>query len=110
MSEETAELSEIYFHKFANECKELFNQVCLCGGDHKLWRVIGYGEDRDDSYYIAKNIEGELVWHSMVGFMVGLKDRLTEREYNCFDSCFKYNGCDNEESFLVDIRHDEGFI
>jgi len=63
-----------------NICRLIFNKICI-DEMGKLVRLIGFGDDEEDFYYITKNSKGEVVWHSMVGGLIPLKGRISNWDY-----------------------------
>ena len=87
-----------------NICKLMFNKICI-DEMGKLARLIGFGNDDEDYYYITKNTRGEIVWESMVGGIIPLKGRISNRDYYNIERGFEgwegYLGqCPKEKEFL----------
>lgn len=76
------------------ECKKHFNEPVLM--HTKLGRLIGFGEDWDDYYYIVMHMGGEVVWYSAVGGFYAL-DRLKGQEH-----VKAYNGEEWDDFFRLD--------
>lgn len=83
------------------ECRAMFNHICLVN-DCQVKRLIGYGEDEHDCYYIMRDLHGEIVWHTMVGpcsTLKGVYDR-----YDIMDNKFAINSCPPETAFISEKR------
>ena len=61
-------------------CQLMFNKICINPMD-KLVRLIGFGDDEEDFYYITKDANGKIVWESMVGYLIPLKGRISNVDY-----------------------------
>lgn len=88
-----------------NICKILFNQICI-NEMGRLVRVIGFGDDEEDFYYITKDVRGMVVWETMVGHMIPIKGRISNWEYWKIERGFAGwagNGgcCPEEKEFLT---------
>lgn len=80
-------------------CKNMFNHIGLNGMDN-LARLIGFGEDDWDYYYITKDQHGKIVWESMVGDFNSLKGKISNWSYDNLERTFQR--CDNfpEKEFI----------
>lgn len=69
-------------------------QLCLdaCG---ELVRLIEFYEDDEDYYYYCRTLNRRssdgYIRHSAVGWMIPLKDKLTDKEYEYLDTIFTLN-------------------
>ena len=61
-------------------CQLMFNKICI-NSMNELVRLIGFGDDEEDFYYITKDANGRVVWESMVGYMIPLKGRISNEDY-----------------------------
>ena len=86
-----------------NELKQIHNHICMLY-DFKLVRLIGFGEDDEDYYYVVKNRQGKIWWASCVGWCYSIKHYLPEERYSQTENIFNLNGGTPEEEFLVAQR------
>lgn len=80
-------------------CDNMFNHIGL-NGMNKLARLIGFGEDDWDYYYITKDQNGRVVWESMVGDFNSLKGKISNWSYDNLERAFQR--CNNfpEKEFI----------
>jgi hypothetical protein len=82
-----------------NICKKMFNIIGL-SGSHNLERLIGFGDDTEDYYYITKNNRGEITWYTMVGEFIPLKGKISNWSYWRIEEGFQMF-CPKEKKFLI---------
>jgi len=85
-------------------CKILFNIICI-NVMNELVRLIGFGDDGEDYYYITKDIKGNIVWESMVGYLIPLKGKISTSDYFRIERGFEgwsddFGKCQKEKKFL----------
>ena len=78
--------------------RPLFNSICIIC-DMELVRVIGFGYDDMDYYYITKHKNGRIVWETFVGHCVSLKDIYPR--YDRMEELFHINHCPREENLVL---------
>lgn len=109
-------MTEVHSHELHQIALRHFNEPMLA--HHEVVRCIGYGETAIDCYFIAKRPRGRIVWLSCVGgytFLGRLKgqgyvlSRGGEEWDDLYrlDSSLGLNGCTREESFRLDLQHDD---
>jgi hypothetical protein len=75
-------------------CRKMFNHMGFHWGDQRICRLIGFGDDEEDFYYITKDSSGKIIWHSMVGGFCTLKGRIPNHDYKNLEY-----GCPPEKEF-----------
>ena len=90
-----------------------FNEPILMGFD--LCRCVGYAEDADDCYLVARDRRRGLVWHTFVGGYTYLdvlkgqdqcKSKTTGETWDAFtrlDSLLGLNGVPKEPNFICHL-------
>jgi len=73
--------NRLTFERGERVCRSMFNHVGFYWGDMKLSRLIGFGDDGRDFYYITKRIDGKVAWYSMVGGFTSLKGKIGAQDY-----------------------------
>ena len=98
------------------EIEHDFNRVVLTP-DGTIGRVIGYSEDKYDSYTIVQHMHGKIVHHSCVGMYYSLW-RLKGQgyvlsnsdeewdDYTRLDNTLELNGAPKQTEFRLDIDHE----
>lgn len=81
-------------------CRLMFNHAGITAMG-RVERLIGFGDDGEDFYYIIRGQDGKIIWHSMVGAFVTLKGKINNWNYYNIDSVLELNGCPKEKKFLV---------
>lgn len=76
--------------RLADEMRSLAGQVVLLYGT-ELARLHGVAEDATDLYYITESRRNGLMWHSAVGGVTPIKDRLGE-DYDVLEAQFVRDG------------------
>lgn len=82
-----------------NICKKTFNHIGLNSID-TLARLIGFGEDDWDYYYITKDQNGKVIWESMVGDFNSLRGKVSKRSYDNLEKAFQRNKNYPEKEFI----------
>lgn len=91
--------------KLKQEALNHFNEPVLLGLE--VGRLIGYGEDDHDCYWIIKRQDGTIYWHTCVGGYIWLnvlKGQGVAGNWDDFirlDNQLEYNGCSKADNFLV---------
>jgi hypothetical protein len=80
------------------ECKKNFNHIGIYGGTI-LCRLIGFGEDDEDSYYYTMDVDGKKVFCSMVGEFFSIKN-IGEEGYKYIDANISYH-CPEAKEFTI---------
>lgn len=105
-------------HNIESFCRCHFNEpVITCMG--QVGRLIGFGSDECDYYYIIKEQDGTITWHSAVGHCMtlnALRDQgvvysnTGERwdNYVRLNSMLELNGCPKEDIFIKEHRENSG--
>lgn len=93
-------------HEKIAKLPTMFNEIGLWA-DTEISRLIGYGEDEDDCYYILMFPKGpyndpKIVWCSMVGPWVSLK--CCYRRYEQLESHMTFNNCPPQENWIDNRR------
>lgn len=81
-------------------CRKMFNHIGFHWGMCEICRLIGFGDDGEDWYYITKDSRGKVVWNSMIGGFCTLKGRIPNWDYRNLESSHSLNGCPPEKEFL----------
>lgn len=99
-----------------HEALAYFNQPVLNWTE--VTRLIGYGEDESDCYYIFKGMNGNIRWSSCVGGFIAL-DRLIGQghvetedgdiwdDFVRLDNVLKLNGSPREKEFRLELEYIE---
>lgn len=89
------------------ELRPMFNHVGIYCDTH-LYRLVGFGEDDSDYYYILRCMNGERhrykdnqFWGTFVARFRTLKGLLPDLEYQQTDNVFAWNGAPRAEEFLI---------
>lgn len=91
-------------------CNKHFNEPVLVMFD--VVRLIGYGKDKHDCYYIIKYPGGKVVWSSAVGPCMSLRSLKkqsvfkasngeTWSSYTRLNSWLNLNGCEEEKEIII---------
>lgn len=109
-------MSQVHSEKLHQLALRHFNEPMLA--HQEVVRCIGYGETAIDCYIIAKRPRGRVVWLTCVGgytFLGRLKGQgyvlsTSGEEWDDLyrlDRSLELNGCPKEESFRLDLKHDD---
>lgn len=83
---------------YMEECKSMFNKIGVFGGSY-LARLIGYGEDDRDCYYICKDESGRTQYYTMVGNFEPMDITHMPYTYTMW-----HNLCPEEKEFIIDLE------
>lgn len=89
-------------------CRLMFNTICI-NSMEQLVRLIGFGDDEEDFYYITKDQHGKIVWESMVGYLIPLKGKISNEDYYRIEKGFSgwvdgIGQCPPEKEFLSEYE------
>tara|TARA_Y100001951_G_C11190447_1_gene211195 strand:- start:308 stop:583 length:276 start_codon:yes stop_codon:yes gene_type:complete len=87
------------FEEFVEKYKHLFNTLVIGVGAHTIYRLVGFGEDKYDFYYILLDFKGKEEWHTAVGGVVSL---LPVDRYDYIDNVFQINHCPKVDVMKVE--------
>jgi len=87
------------------ECKKNFNHIGIYGGTI-LCRLIGFGEDDENSYYYTMDVDGKKVFNSMVGGFFSIKN-IGEEGYTYTNANISYRCPEAKEFTIIDLRNKE---
>lgn len=79
--------------------KEMFNDICILI-DTSLVRLVGFGSDTMDFYYICKDIDGRIIRMTAVGSIFSLKNSYPR--YQQMEHKFNINRCPRETQFILE--------
>lgn len=87
--------------EYIEKTKKVFNHIGILN-DTEIVRCIGFAEDDEDYYWIVVSPERSLVYSSMVGGFVSLKD-LNYPRYEYMEMAMNdYWGCPREKEFIIE--------
>lgn len=86
---------------FKNEMSQYHNDICIIS-DIELCRLIGIAETEEDFYYIIKDLRGNKIYSSAVGWCVSLKNTYPEKHYARLENIFTINGSVPEKEFIIE--------
>lgn len=86
-----------------NICRKMFNHVGI-SPMNRLSRLIGFGDDGEDFYYIIKELNGNIVFSSMVADFCSIKGKISNWSYNNINKSISINGCPEEKDFWIKIN------
>lgn len=89
--------------KILEECKEMFNDICL--SFTHVYRLVGFMEGEDDYYYIFDDYRGNRNYVSCCICIDSLKNKVSQ--YEALEMMFTLNGCPPAEEFLLKSEVDE---
>ncbi len=95
--------------RIIQHCRELFNDIAIIG-DTDLGRVVGFGEDPSDYYYIIRTMDPakQEYWASAVGAgPVSLRGKYDRYEHT--DNIFSLNRAPKAETLLIMVSLTEPF-
>lgn len=80
--------------KFTKFVEQFKNSICL-GHSSKPVRLLNFGEDEDDYYYIVQRENGEVSWSSCAVPLIGLLGKLDNEDYNEIEYSFRCRETEN---------------
>jgi hypothetical protein len=86
------------------ECKRNFNHIGVYAG-YEVCRLIGFGDDGEDFYYITIDPSGKVVWSSMAGGFYSIKG-MERRGYRYIECNFR-RYAPPAKKFIVEIFEPE---
>ena len=80
------------------EMRMMHNDIGLYG-DTEVCRLVGFGEDACDWYYVLQTLKGKRFYGSVVGPFESLRGVYSR--YDILDNMFALNGCPHADEFVI---------